>query len=101
MNVARHLLIVLLVPDKRGIRNVAAAVGLAVPLMFGVPFNSSLPFAALVLVIGLAYYLRTIGWQRVRHDLRTPVQTLREIFWTAPSPLSAASLARRPRAEID
>jgi hypothetical protein len=85
MNVARHLLIVLLVPDKRGIRNIAAAVGLAVPLIFGVPFNSSLPFAALVLVIGLAYYLRTIGWQRVRHDLRRPLDTLREMFWTAPS----------------
>ena len=29
MNVARHLLLVLLVPDKRGLRNVAAAAGLA------------------------------------------------------------------------
>jgi hypothetical protein len=80
MNVARHLLIVLLVPDKRGIRNIAAAIGLAVPVIFGVPFNSSLGFAALVLVTGLTYYLREIGWKRVRLDLRTPLETLREMF---------------------
>jgi hypothetical protein len=83
MNVARHLLIVLLVPDKRGIRNIAAAIGLAVPVMFGVPFNSSLIFAALVLVTGLTYYLRQIGWARVRLDLRTPLHTLQEMFWTS------------------
>ena len=52
MNVARHLLIVLLVPDKRGLRNIAAAVGLAVPAIFPVPFNSSLAFATLSLVAG-------------------------------------------------
>jgi len=56
MNVARHLLVVLLVPGKRGIRNIAAAVGLMVPVMFGVPFNASLAFATLVLVMGLKYY---------------------------------------------
>jgi hypothetical protein len=86
MNVARHLLIVLLVPDKRGVRNIAAAVGLAVPVLFGVPFNASLGFAALVLVVGLTYYLREIGWDRVRRDLGTPFQTLRELFWTGPEP---------------
>jgi hypothetical protein len=80
MNVARHLLIVLLVPDKRGIRNLAAAIGLAVPVIFGLPVNSSLGFAALVLVTGLTYYLREIGWERVRLDLRTPLQTLQEMF---------------------
>jgi hypothetical protein len=83
MNVARHLLIVLLVPDKRGIRNIAAAIGLAVPVVFGVPFNWSLVFAALVLVTGLTYYLRQIGWERVRLDLRTPLHTLEEMFWTS------------------
>jgi len=82
MNVARHLLIVLLVPDKRGIRNIAAAVGLAVPVVFGLPFNASLGFATLVLVTGLTYYLEKIGWQRLRRDLQTPLQTLREMFWT-------------------
>jgi hypothetical protein len=80
MNVARHLLIVLLIPDKRGIRNIAAAVGLTVPVIFGVPFNASLGFAVLVLLTGLTYYLRVIGWERVRGDLQTPLQTLWEMF---------------------
>jgi hypothetical protein len=80
MNVARHLLIVLLVPDKRGIRNIAAAAGLAVPAIFGVSINASLGFAAIVLVTGLTYYLGEIGWARVRADLRSPLQTLREMF---------------------
>jgi hypothetical protein len=104
MNVARHLLVVLLVPDKRGIRNVAAAVGLAVPVVFGVPFNASLGFAALVLVAGLTYYLREIGWEQVRRDLRAPLETLAEMFLKTagpdssvpvPRPLSAS--ARTPR----
>jgi hypothetical protein len=80
MNVARHLLIVLLIPDKRGIRNIAAAVGLTVPVIFGVPFNASLGFAVLVILTGLTYYLRVIGWERVRGDLQTPLQTLWEMF---------------------
>jgi hypothetical protein len=98
MNVARHLLIVLLVPDKRGIRNVAAAIGLAVPVLFGVSFNVSLGFSGLVLVAGLTYYLREIGWDRVRRDLDTPIQTLAEMFLAtsrptphAPRPLSAST----------
>jgi hypothetical protein len=81
MNVARHLLIVLLVPDKRGIRNLAAAIGLAVPVIFGTPVNSSLGFAILVLAAGLTYYLREIGWERVQRDLRSPFQTLRDMVW--------------------
>jgi hypothetical protein len=85
MNVARHLLIVLLIPDKRGIRNIAAAVGLMVPVVFGVPFNASLGFAALVLVLGLTYYLKEIGWERIRRDLQDPLRTLREMFWTESS----------------
>jgi hypothetical protein len=80
MNVARHLLIVLLVPDKRGVRNLAAAVGLAVPVLFGVPFNASLAFAALALAAGLALYLSRIGWNQVRRDLRAPGRTLAEMF---------------------
>ena len=81
MNVARHLLIVLLVPDKRGIRNIAAAVGLAVPAIFPVPFNSSLPFAVLVLTSGLGYYMCRIGWAQVRDDLKNPARTFRELVW--------------------
>lgn len=85
MNVARHLLIVLLVPDKRGVRNAAAALGLAVPVVFGTPFNSSLAFAALGLAVGLTYYLTEIGWTRIQRDVKTPLQTLAEMFLTGPT----------------
>jgi hypothetical protein len=77
MNVARHLLIVLLVPDKRAVRNVAAAVGLAVPALFPrlVLFNTSLAIAIGLLVLGLAGYLGEIGWDVVRDDVRHPRRT--------------------------
>ena len=79
MNAARHLLIVLLVPDKRGIRNIAAAVGLALPSLFPwlIRVNSALLISTAVLVIGLGYYLDQIGWDVVRDDLRHPVRTAR------------------------
>ena len=79
MNVARHLLIVLLVPDKRAVRNVAAAIGLAVPALLPgiVLFNSSLVISTLVLIIGLAGYLDQIGWSAVRDDMQNPARTLR------------------------
>ncbi len=79
MNAARHFLIMLLVPDKRGGRNLAAAAGLAVPAIFPVPFNSALAGAALVLVAVLAHDISLIGWERVRADLRSPGRTLREM----------------------
>jgi hypothetical protein len=77
MNVARHLLIVLLVPDKRGVRNIAAAVGLGLPALFPnlIRFNSSLSIATVLLVVGLIGYLETIGWAVVRDDLRHPMRT--------------------------
>jgi hypothetical protein len=84
MNVARHLLIVLLVPDKRGIRNLAAAAGLAVPLLTGGPINSSLGFVVLGLGFGLTCYLREIGWERVRRDLRAPLPALRDMVMVGP-----------------
>lgn len=79
MNVARHLLIVLLVPDKRATRNVAAAAGLAVPALFPdwAAFNASLTVAALVLATGLAWHLREIGMNVVRDDLAHPARTMR------------------------
>ena len=83
MNVARHLLVVLLVPDKRGIRTMAAAIGLATPVIFGLPFNSSLGSAVLVLCTGLIYYLGRIGRERIRIDLQTPLKTLQEMFGLA------------------
>ncbi len=91
MNVARHLLVVLLVPDKRGVRNVAAAVGLAAPALFPglVRFNTSLAIAVLVLAAGLAGYLAQIGWDVVRDDLRHPQRT---------AALMLGARARRQRA---
>jgi hypothetical protein len=79
MNVARHLLVVLLVPDKRGVRNVAAAVGLVFPAVFPglIRFNSSLSIAVVFLFVGLAGYLEKIGWEVVRDDLRHPARTAR------------------------
>lgn len=79
MNAARHLVLVLLVPDKRGVRNVAAAVGLAVPALLPgiVAVNSALLISAGMLVLGLVYYLDLIGWDVVRADLRQPAKTLR------------------------
>jgi hypothetical protein len=89
MNVARHLLIALLVPDKRGARNVAAAVGLAAPALLPglVLFNTALPIATMVLCAVLARHLQAIGWNVVRHDLKHPVRTAAMMF---------AGGARRP-----
>jgi hypothetical protein len=51
-NAARHLLIVLLVPDKRGWRNVAAAIGLGLYALFG----GRLPLGSVLsIVIGLLF----------------------------------------------
>jgi hypothetical protein len=57
MNVARHLLIVLLIPDKNAVRNVAASVGLLLPALFPgvIRVNSALAISAAMLVIGLVY----------------------------------------------
>jgi hypothetical protein len=85
MNVARHLLVVLLVPDKRGARNLAAAAGLAVPALLPVPFNTSLAVAALALAAALGVYLSEIGWDRVRADLSHPASTFRDLIGRNPS----------------
>jgi hypothetical protein len=65
MNVARHLLIVLLVPDKRGLRSACAAVGLAMPVLLPglVRFNSALPITTGLLAAALAWYWRMPGPQ--------------------------------------
>ena len=81
MNVARHLLLVLLVPDKRGARNVAAAAGLLVPTLAPslVAFNTSLAVAACVLCAALVWHLWQIGWVTIQRDLRHPVETFRTL----------------------
>jgi hypothetical protein len=59
MNVPRHLIVVLLVPDKRVVRNLAAAAALAATTFVpGVRFGAATPVAAAVLVAGLAWHLR-------------------------------------------
>jgi len=70
MNTARHLLIVLLVPDKRGLRTLSLALGLLVPTLLPglVRLNSSLAITTGLLLLCLAYYLDQVGWDRVRHD---------------------------------
>jgi hypothetical protein len=81
MNVPRHLLIVLLVPDKRGFRNITAAVALAVPAIVpGTHFGASLPVAATLLFGALLWHLRRIGWDTVKSDLDHPGRTLKAML---------------------
>ena len=60
MNVARHLLLVLLIPDKRGLRNVAVGVAMAAHYAWPsvVRVNSALPIAAAILLVGLIVQLK-------------------------------------------
>lgn len=91
MRVARHLLIVLLVPDKRGPRNIAASVGLALyaasPDLFRL--GSVLYITTVLLFAVLAYYLRRIGWATVLDDARHPLRTVR-LLLSDPRPGSLA-----------
>lgn len=79
LNAPRHLLLVLLVPDKRGLRNIAAAIALLLPAVLPsvVRFGSAGPVAAIILLGGLLWYLRQIGWTTVGDDLRHPMRTAR------------------------
>ena len=79
MRVTRHLLLVLLVPDKRGARNAIAALGLALHALMPrvILFGSVLYIDVLLLIAVLAWQLRRIGWDVVRDDLRQPRQTLK------------------------
>jgi hypothetical protein len=79
MNAARHLMIVLLVPDKRGIRTLAAAAGLALHALFPgvIRFNSVMYIAIALMIAGLCLALRRIGWREVREDVRHPWRTAR------------------------
>ena len=82
MNVPRHLLIVLLVPDKHAIRNLIAAFALLIPALFpeSVRFGATLPIATVLLFAVLGWHLRQIGWATVRGDSRRPGDTLRMMF---------------------
>jgi len=78
MNVARHLILALLVPDRRAGRNVA--IGLAMASHYLMPsivlLNSVLPIATVLLGVVLVGHLHGIGWKTVRSDLRQPLRTL-------------------------
>jgi hypothetical protein len=78
MNVPRHLLIALLVPDKRGLRNLAAAFALALPVLLpGIVRFGSLLSVLTVLLFGiLLYHLRKIGWTTIREDIRGAMRGL-------------------------
>ena len=92
MRVARHLLIVLLVPDKRGHRNITAAIALALyaaaPEVFRL--GSVLYISTVLLFAFLALYLRRIGWATVRDDARHPLRTLR-LMLSEPRPDSLSA----------
>jgi hypothetical protein len=78
-NSGRHLLIALIVPDRRAGRNVAAAIGLALhSLLPSVVRLGSLTYLmTAMLCVVLAYQLKQIGWSTVRNDIRDPSRTLR------------------------
>jgi hypothetical protein len=79
MRVARHLLIVLLVPDKRGPRNIVASIGLALYAVAPEVFRlgSVLYITTVLLFAVLAHYLGRIGWATVLEDARHPLRTTR------------------------
>jgi hypothetical protein len=60
LNAVRHLLIVLLVPDRRAMRNVAAAAGLGIAALAGpaVPLNAVLPVVTAILLMTLSWHGR-------------------------------------------
>jgi hypothetical protein len=76
-NSGRHLLIALIVPDRRAGRNIAAVVGLTLySLLPGVVRLGSLVYImTAVLCVVLACCLDRIGWNVVRSDLRHPRRT--------------------------
>ena len=81
MNVPRHLLIVLLVPDKRGWRNLIAAFALIVPVVApSVRFGATLPIATVLLFGAMAWHLNAIGWRIVIDDARHPMRTMRRLL---------------------
>jgi hypothetical protein len=78
-NSGRHLLIALIVPDRRAARNVVAAFALTLhSLLPGIVRLGAITYVTSVaLMIVLWVYLRRIGWSVVRDDVRHPARTLR------------------------
>ena len=78
-NSGRHLLIALIVPDRRAGRNVAAAVGLALHAMLPglVRLGAMTYVMTAILCVVFACELQQIGWPVVIADIRNPSRTLR------------------------
>jgi hypothetical protein len=78
-NSGRHLLIALIVPDKRAGRNLAAAIAVALhALLPGVVRLGAITYVATaVLCVVIAFELQRIGWTHVREDFRHPGRMLR------------------------
>jgi len=78
-NSGRHLLIALIVPDKRVGRNLAAAIAVALhTLLPGLVRLGSITYVASgVMCVVLACELQQLGWSTVADDLRHPARTLR------------------------
>jgi len=88
MNAPRHLLILLLVPDKRGPRNLIAAFALLVPALLPerVRFGATLPIATVLLFFTLGWHLHMIGWRTVWADWQQPRRTFRMMRTAPPTP---------------
>jgi hypothetical protein len=81
-NSGRHLLIALIVPDRRAGRNIAAAAGLALHALLPdlVRLGAMTYIMAAVLCVVLACELQQLGWSAVLDDVRHPRQTLRTLI---------------------
>ena len=81
-NSGRHVLIALIVPDRRAGRNIAAAFGLLLySLLPGIVQLGAVTYiATAVLGLVLACELQQIGWRIVLDDVRHPGRTLRLLF---------------------
>jgi hypothetical protein len=82
MNAARHVLIVLLVPDKRGFRNIAAAAAMALQTALPgfIRFGALLSIVNVFLFLALLWYLDQVGWHTVRQEWRRPLRTIRSLL---------------------
>lgn len=98
MRVARHLLIVLLLPDKRGARTLTAAFGLALHLFAPEVFRlgSVLYITTVLLMATLAWHLHAIGWETVRSDIRHLLRT-RSFALPSGAGIQPAAVARGDR----
>jgi hypothetical protein len=85
MRVTRHLFIPLLVPDKRGMRNIAAAVGMGLHDVFPsfILLGSVVYITTALLYVALGYYVTQIGWDTVRDDFQHPGRTLKMMLASA------------------